>query len=357
MQDSPNVILVIPSLEPDEKLLKYIKELIAAQITNIIVVNDGSSSQYDVIFDEVSALGCKVLTHEVNKGKGVALKTAYQYISDIQGGSSIIITADSDGQHTVEDVKKVIDATEQHSNALVLGSRNFDLPIVPFKSRFGNKLTSRVFKLFYGKYVQDTQTGLRGFHSSYLGDMLAVEGKRFEYEMNVLIYFAKHKLPFEMVEIQTIYDNNNAGTHFHPIKDSIKVYKVIFPRVFKFLSLSLATTLMDYILFVILFHLQLVMQVPESLSIFIAGYTARFVSSLCNFYMNKNFVFKNAQQSTKIAMLKYAILALTIISASNLLTNAIHKSAVLNATIAKPIVDTLLFIVSYNVQRLWVFKK
>lgn len=349
------VVLVIPSLEPNEKLPSYINELISFGIHNIVVVNDGSSDKYNSFFDRVADLGCKVLVHKVNKGKGAALKTAYKYIKETYSEDVIIVTADSDGQHAVQDIVKVIEAAKS-TDALVLGSRNFDLPIVPFKSRFGNKLTSRIFKLFYHQYVPDTQTGLRGFKAKHLNEMLEITGERFEYEMNVLIYFAKHKLPFAFVEIQTIYDNNNAGTHFHPIKDSFKVYRVIFPRVFKFLSSSVATTVLDYLLFVILYHFLISFQISERSSIYFSGYSARFISSLCNFYMNKNFVFKNDSNVGKL-LIKYIVLVLIIISTSNFLTSMIHESMILNATIAKPIVDAILFLISYNVQRLWVFKK
>lgn len=360
MQTYEDIFLIIPSLEPDEKLSTYIKALKSANIQNIIVVNDGSDVSYDAFFEQAKQDGCLVLEHTQNKGKGAALKTAYSYIKEHEPACKYIVTADSDGQHAVKDVLACIKAVKEKKNALVLGSRNFDLPHVPFKSRFGNKLTSVLFKLFYGQYVQDTQTGLRAFSIDYLDDMLQVEGNRFEYEMKVLIDFAKKKYPFEKVEIETIYDNKNAGTHFHPIKDSFKIYRVIFPKAFKFLLVSALTTLLDYLLFLSLFWLQITMHVSDTLSIDIASFTARFLSSLCNFLLNKNFVFNmENRESSKIgsSMIKYLILAIAIIVTSSNLTKLLHVNGVLNAPLAKPLVDALLFIVSYNIQRLWVFKK
>lgn len=356
-------MIVIPSLEPDDKLLQYINELLENGLNNILVIDDGSGSNYKSIFNAIKEKGICVLTHEVNQGKGQALKTAFAHIKKHCDDITTIVTADSDGQHTVKDVQKVIEAATQNLDALVLGSRNFDLPHVPFKSRKGNKITSRVYQLFYGQYISDTQTGLRGFNRQYLDDMLAVAGERFEYEMNMLIFFSKRKRTILPVEIETVYENNNSGTHFHPIKDSIKIYKVIFPGIFKFLSSSLFTTLLDYLCFLLFYfifnafdlHQSIVFfGAPMILSILFASIIARIISSYCNFRINKNFVFKHSKSTAK-ALVKYVVLAMLIILCSSLGTSILVDGNLLTAPIAKPVVDTLLFVVSYTVQKRWVF--
>ena len=83
------------------------------------------------------------------------------------------------------------------SRASISGSifGNFNLDHVPPKSRHGNKITSAVFRLLYGVYLPDTQTGLRAFRMADLPFMLDVPGERFEYEMQVLIACARAKLP------------------------------------------------------------------------------------------------------------------------------------------------------------------
>ena len=97
-------VILIPSLEPDGRLPAYIRELEQSGFGRIVVVDDGSGEAYKPIFDEVGAIPrTVVLTHEVNKGKGVALKTGYRYIMDHLPDAEYIITADADGQHTVTD--------------------------------------------------------------------------------------------------------------------------------------------------------------------------------------------------------------------------------------------------------------
>lgn len=234
--------IIIPSYEPDEKLTTYCQELKNAGFGTIIVIDDGSGDQYQSIYNE---LDVEVLHHDVNLGKGAGLKTGYTHVLnnhlEIQG----IVTADSDGQHTVEDCKRVADTLSFNKRQLILGTRNFDLSNIPPKSRNGNKITSIVFKLLYGKYLPDTQTGLRAFNRDLLKFMINVDGQRYEYEMNVLIQCARHKIEMVPVEIETIYENNNEGTHFHPVKDSWRIYKVIFGSFIKFMGSSIFTWLKE----------------------------------------------------------------------------------------------------------------
>jgi len=165
--DAKNTVILIPSLEPDERLPVYARALKAKGFTRLVVVDDGSSEKYQPIFAEIDEMdGCTVLHHEVNKGKGVALKTGYAYIQKNLPDAVGVITADADGQHTVEDCWRLAEALCEGKDELYLGSRDFNLDHVPPKSRYGNKITSTVFRLLYGQWLPDTQTGLRAIPAS-----------------------------------------------------------------------------------------------------------------------------------------------------------------------------------------------
>ena len=144
--------LIIPALNPGYEFISYVKSLISNDFKRIIIINDGSSSDQEPIFQELSSFPeCSVLTHAVNMGKGRALKDAFNYYlctysSDFCG----VITADSDGQHTVEDVIRIDNALIQDPTRLIWGVRNFDDSSVPFKSSFGNKLTRITIKALWG---------------------------------------------------------------------------------------------------------------------------------------------------------------------------------------------------------------
>lgn len=352
-----NFVVVIPSYEPDNKLCVYVRDLKNNGINNIIVVNDGSSKNYSAYFDEAKNIGAIVLHYTKNMGKGYALKTAFRYIQDSMSNISAVVTADSDGQHTVKDVLKVLDGLDKHNNSLILGARDFNLSHVPFKSRFGNKTTSLVYKIFYGQYLLDTQTGLRAFNINYIKDMLSVQGNRFEYEMNMLIYFSMNKYPINSVLIDTIYENNNDGTHFHPIKDSVRIYKVLLSNIFKFASSSLISTLIDISLFAIFTKLFNAVVPDITTKIFISGFLARALSSLFNYAINSKFVFtmNNLNLNKKIAFFKYVLLVIIIITCSNGFTSLFRYILNTSEIIIKPIVDLALFIISYKAQKNWVF--
>ena len=353
-------VILIPSLEPDERLPAYIQKLKEGGFAHIVVIDDGSSEKYQPIFEEVDAVeDTVVLHHEVNKGKGVALKTGYRYImehltDDITG----VITADADGQHTVADCLHLAEQLEKGERALYLGSRDFNQENVPPKSRSGNKITSVIFKFLYGQYLPDTQTGLRAFRKEELPFMAEVEGERYEYEMKVLIACSRARIPMIPITIETIYENENEGTHFHPIRDSWRIYKVIFGSFIKFMSVSLICFLIDQFLALVLRKWILPpvgFARGSMLNLQVSGWGARLVSSVINFVMNKNLVFQMKGKAGKPA-LKYAALCVMIITISNVGVWALGKIGMAD-WLAKILMDTMLYFLSYRFQERWVFKE
>ena len=293
--------ILIPSLEPDHRLVTYAKDLENAGFSHRIIVDDGSGESFQPIFTQLEKEGCVVLHHDVNHGKGVALKTGYRWIQENMPECEAVLTADSDGQHTVPDCLSVISKLYDGEDALYLGSRDFSLPNVPPKSRIGNRSTSVVFKLCYGKWLPDTQTGLRAFRASELPFMISIEGDRYEYEMNVLISCARRGLPMIPVTIETVYENGNEGTHFHPIRDSWRIYKLILGSFFKFMGASLICVLVDQV-FAGLFAswlLPLLGVTEHRTLVWLSGFLARLISSVVNFTLNKAFVFKMIQACAK----------------------------------------------------------
>lgn len=206
-------------------------------------MDDGSGLNYKNIFDQVQAEGCQVLHHEENKGKGCALKTGFTYINNNRSENRGIITADSDGQHVVKDILKIAEAITK-DDTIVLGVRNFS-GNVPLKSRFGNWLSYRVFKLASDLYIRDTQTGLRGFPVKMLPWLISIPGNRFEYEMNVLLQIKRDGYLVNQLSIDTVYIEGNKSTHFHAFRDS---FLVMLPF-FKFCTSSLLSAVIDYLLF------------------------------------------------------------------------------------------------------------
>ena len=223
-------IVLIPSYEPDNKLVKLVDDLSIEEV-DIVVVNDGSNETFDSIFKSIENK-VHLISYKDNKGKGYALKKGIKYIKDNYKEDYLIITMDSDGQHTIKDAKKLMDYTENNQKVLTIGKRLRDNKI-PLRSKLGNGITKFVFFLTTGVKVYDTQSGLRCFTDKLVDYMLSVDGNRFEYEMNVLMMCAKNKIKMKEIVIETIYIDNNSGSHFNKFKDSYLIYKSIIKNIFK----------------------------------------------------------------------------------------------------------------------------
>ena len=352
-----NAVVLIPSLEPDERLPRYVKALLAKGFGHIVVVDDGSSEAFQPIFQQLADMpGVTVTHHEVNRGKGAALKTGYALIEKQFPDCLGVVTADADGQHTVQDVWRLAEALTSGEKKLYLGSRDVSLPHVPPRSRHGNRITSSVFKALYGQWLPDTQTGLRAFRREELPFMQEVEGDRYEYEMRVLIACARAGIPMESITIETVYENGNEGSHFHPIRDSYRIYKVILGSFVKFMGTSILCVGIDQGLAWLLRDVLLAhMGIDHTGLIWASGLLARLVSSVVNFALNRSFVFK-LKGSAKSAVWKYALLCVAVICISNLCVQLLELIG-WNAGIAKAVCDTLLYFFNYHIQNRWVFRE
>lgn len=221
-----NCAIVIPALNPSENLIEYVEELLHKGAALVMIVNDGSNTELNNIFEHLRSMErCHVLTHDVNRGKGRALKTAFEHFLTHETNLKGVVTADSDGQHSVQDIAKVAEALETGERCLILGVRDLNAEHVPFRSTLGNRLTTQFFYWLFGYRLEDTQTGLRGIPTSELQTLTQLKGERYEYEINMLIYARRNRLPFHEIPIETIYFNNNEGSHYKSIRDSVKIFR------------------------------------------------------------------------------------------------------------------------------------
>lgn len=349
-------IILIPALNPPkDRLASYIDDLRRRGFGKIIIVDDGSDEEYKKYFDKFKEDGIDVFTHAKNLGKGRAMKNAFNYILSSYDDFSYVICADSDGQHGVDDILKIVKNLENtEETSLVLGSRDFDRENVPPKSKFGNKLTSLIYYLFFGDRIRDTQTGLRAIPKSYLKDFLDLDGERFEYEINMLINASKTDKNIKEIPIETIYYDDNKETHFRPVMDSFKIYRVIFRTFFKFIISSISSWLVDISMFRILFNILSKTVNNYSPVIWISTFVARVISGIFNFSINKNLVFKDSSQN-KGVYARYFLLWLIQLIVSAFLVDNIFKKIKIDTSVIKILVDTFIFIVSFKIQDKYIF--
>ena len=360
MRDLSNISVVLPSLDPDEKLIAVVDGLLEYGFSDIILVNDGSKQENLHYFTDLAEQHPEIhlLHHEVNKGKGAALKNAFRWFLENRPEGYGVVTVDGDNQHHPEDTRACCEKMLDSGN-IVLGCRDFTLDHVPARSRFGNQTTSAIFKIFVGMTISDTQTGLRAIPRKQLKTLVEVSGDRFEYETNMLLAMKTNALAFDEVKIRTVYIEENASSHFHPIRDSWRIYKLILAHFFRYTISSILSAVIDtagYALLTILLRGFL----KDFALTAVSGVAARVVSSLFNFFVNKNVVFKT-NVSTAKAMAKYYALALPQMAAQVLLTQGVY--ALLNIsdtatglrTLIYAIVMSVLYVVSFMIQQRWVF--
>ncbi len=349
------VSVIIPSLNPDNKLIQVVDALVAKGFDDIILVNDGSDKAHMQPFLQLKEYRqCTVLTHEINRGIGRGLKTAFDYCianrPDIDG----VVTVDGDNQHKAEDILNCCNKMIECKDKVILGVRDFSGDDVPPKSKFGNNMTSFVFKFVCGLNISDTQTGLRAIPLKFLPLFSQIKGERFEYETNMLLELKNSNIDFKQVPIETVYIEENASTHFNPIKDSLKIYGVIFKYIFS----SLASSVIDLAIFSIVSAL-VYNKCEDSLRILLATVVARVISSLFNFLFNRKAVFK-ANNNFGSAMMRYYVLCVCQLMVSYGLVYVITSLFGLGqvmTVVTKGVIDTILFMISFYIQRIWVFKK
>ena len=219
---------MIPAYEPDKELIKIVDQL-SEEGFQIVVVNDGSGKEYNEIFATVSEKA-DVVTLEKNSGKGAALKAGMRRIKEHYPDCESFITCDADGQHRVVDVVKVREQLRRGKKFVI--TTRIRKGKIPFRSRFGNDLSKFVFTLLTNSYLEDNQSGLRGFSISNIDWLMSVEKNNYDYEMNVLYYAAKIGLDIATVPIDAIYIENNASSHFSPVKDTLRIYKSLYSLAF-----------------------------------------------------------------------------------------------------------------------------
>lgn len=351
-------VIVIPSYEPDARLVHLVEELrFRVPGCEILVVDDGSGPRYARVFEQAVAAGALLIGTPANVGKAHALRSGFAWALRERPGYNVIC-ADSDGQHRVHDILRVADVLggQRDSHArpesepnpmVVLGGRRFT-GSVPVRSRFGNSLSRVAFRFATGRSITDTQTGLRGYPAEALPWLLSVRGERFAYELQILLDAASRGFVVEEVPIDTVYLDENASSHFRPIVDSVRVLlPLLLYGASSFLSFLLDTAV-----------LILLDAVTNSLFLSVVG--ARAVSAGGNFALNRQVVFRRqrtAETSSlpfRTQLLRYAALATAMLAANYLALTALTAFGI-PLLGAKVMTEVLLYVVSFQVQRVLVF--
>lgn len=342
---SKNTCVLIPAYNPDNTLIKLIKNIQTKwksynfkKMPELIIVNDGSYKEESIdTLKKISAItNVRVINSKINVGKGAAIKLGLEIIK--KKNIDFFVTADADGQHSVNDIYKVLNKSIE-KNKFIIGQRTFDSKTTPFRSMIGNKTSSYIFYLCTGKFIKDTQSGLRAFPKEVIEDMLLIEGSRYEYELKVLLNFFKNKDNY--TEIESLYFDNNIKSSFRPILDSIIVYSVFI----RYCFFALCSTILDFIL------IFLVTQIYPNILSFIF---IRFITSHLYFILMKYNTFK-VKENIMRHLFKFYCLLLFNIFVSSTIFNFLYFTKEYIFIIGYLASVVVLFFINFFLQRKIIF--
>lgn len=348
-----SIAILIPAYNPDEKLLTLLSELIAAGLENIVVVDDGSKAECQAVFEKVSAISAVTLRrHPVNMGKGAALKTGLLHIFNHLPDCRMVITADADGQHTPQDILRLSEAAAKAPEKLYLGVRAFDKD-VPLRSLIGNKMTAFFMRVLLGMKISDTQTGLRAIPRSFIADLLQIPYNRYEFELEMLLACKRTGRGVAELTISTVYIDNNASSHFNPIKDSFKIYIVLF----RYILVSILTAVTDYAVYVPSLYFCLgYLPYNAVVSTAIAVTIGRIAGAAVQYMLVRKVVFYS-KKSVVSTLPKFILLVICSGCASYLVMHAINSSVHWNFYFAKLAAELVIYLANFLIQRDFIFQR
>jgi glycosyltransferase involved in cell wall biosynthesis len=336
-------IFLIPSYQPTVLFCELLEEIRQSDPAPIVVVDDGSGPACRELFERASRVpGTTVLTNAVNLGKGAALKHGMNHILVNHPDCVGVVTADADGQHAVTDILKVANALQAGPAEVTFGCRDFKRD-VPFRSKIGNVVSRYVYRFVVGLNLSDTQTGLRGIPRRLMELSLGIRSNRYEFETEQIIAAKTAGFKFTEVPIQTVYIDDNSGSHFNPILDSFRIYFVLL----RYALSSVATALSDFIVFYIL--------TANGIALLSANMSARAVALWLQFVLLKKYVFKSKAGLPIFAAYVAYVFFSGYLSAAMQAQFAGHF--IDSALLAKVVVESVIWIFNFMFLRDIIFRK
>ena len=192
------VCALIPAYNESKAIAEVVKGCLE-NLPAVLVVDDGSADDTARIAKEA---GAKVIVHEVNRGKGAALKTGFDAI--VKGRWDALIVVDADGQHDWNEIPKIVEKTVDENAAITIGSRMDRTEDMPIHRKMTNHLTSWIISKLSRQYVPDSQCGFRLIMTSVLKE-IEMSTDSFELESEMLISAGRKGYKISSVPIRTIY--------------------------------------------------------------------------------------------------------------------------------------------------------
>jgi len=217
------IAIIIPAYNEESNIEKLLTKIEHFGKENIIVVDDGSCDRTTSI---VKRFGVILLKHDVNRGKGMAHRTAFDFA--VNHGYDGVITLDADGQHNPHEISNFLENTD--SADILVGTRDMKLANMPVDRYLTNKVTSLVVSLIASQKVYDSQSGYRYISTEVLKRVPLVT-RRFQTESEILIKAGRMGFKIGKVPISTIYKKEKS--YINPFVDTCRFIGLVARSLFE----------------------------------------------------------------------------------------------------------------------------
>ena len=201
-EDKNATYVVLPAYNEATRIQPVIEE-IAEKGYNMVIVNDGSSDNtLDVIKQSKKKYPGQIhiFSLMINRGVGVATQTGFEAV--LRYNPKYVVSMDSDGQHSADDLDAVITPLVTGEAKAVIGVR--PLKDMPRSRNYANAIMNFFTKLFYRVDVSDSQTGFRAITSDAL-DKISINARGYLISSEFIREINDNDIPFAEVPIKTIY--------------------------------------------------------------------------------------------------------------------------------------------------------
>jgi len=215
-------LVVIPCKDLESEVGEVVRGVLGLNLgLDVVVVNDGST---DGTSAAAEAAGAHVLEHDVNLGKGAALKTGFEYA--VAKGYDAVVTMDGDGQHDPLAIPDFLNAVDRSDADIIVGTRMHAVGEMPKLRIWTNRTTSRIVSFITGQDIPDSQSGYRLIKVRVLKDIVkSFVTTRYDTESELLIRAARRGYKTSDIAITSIY--TGAVSHINPIVDTLRFVRLI----------------------------------------------------------------------------------------------------------------------------------
>ena len=213
---SEKFFALIPALNAAQSIASVV-EATRRELEPVVVIDDGSSDATGTV---ARASGATVLRHEVNRGKGAALKTGFQWA--LERDCDGVITLDADGQHLPAEIGKFIRAREQSGADLIIGGRAHLFGGMLPRRRMANRFSASSISWASGVTISDSQSGFR-FYSARLLRTISLRTDGFDLESEVIVRAGRNGLAIETIPIDLGFVDGLATSHYRPLADTLRI--------------------------------------------------------------------------------------------------------------------------------------